>query len=168
MHVQIREMFQFKEYSNRNKSNKVKLEKAPLKEPSDLLCKMRARKQKQNFWKRVPVPAKRRIRKRKNKEKTHIQRKPKAPFKPTLSELIEFTIIREETDTPVTGTNNLMSDQDQVCTSAEDHFNLVEKALRITKPTASIPTFQVCLHSGGLCKAFLIFSLHYCHFTNQM
>ena len=79
---------------------------------------------------------------------------PKAPVKPTPSEPErdpnELTITirkgKDATDSPAAGTRtyNLLSDPMRV-SRVIDHFNLMDKAIRITKPTLSIPTLQVRL-----------------------
>ena len=89
-----------------------------------------------------------------NEEDTHTQTLPKAPVKPTLYEPekdpYELTITirkgKDATDAPAAGTRtyNLMSDPVRV-SRVIDHFNLMDKSIRITKPTLSIPTLQVRL-----------------------
>ena len=89
-----------------------------------------------------------------NEEDTHTQTIPKAPVKPIPSETErdpnELTITirkgKDATDAPAAGTRtyNLLSDPMRV-SRVIDHFNLMDKAIRITKPTLSIPTLQVRL-----------------------
>ena len=89
-----------------------------------------------------------------NEKDTHTQTIPKAPVKPTLYEPErdpnELTITirkgKDPTDAPAAGTRtyNLMSDPVQV-SRVIDHFNIMDKATRITKPTLAIPTLQVRL-----------------------
>ena len=89
-----------------------------------------------------------------NEKDTHTQTIPKAPVKPTLYEPErdpnELTITirkgKDPTDAPAAGTRtfNLMSDPVQV-SRVIDHFNIMDKATRITKPTLTIPTLQVRL-----------------------
>ena len=100
-------------------------------------------KQRQNIQKRILVPAIQRKRIHKMK-RTHTLRQ----FQKLLSNQHFLTIRKgkDATDAPAAGTRtyNLMSDPMRV-SRVIDHFNIMDKTIRITKPTLSIPTLQVRL-----------------------